>query len=85
MKDILRTINAQGHELYIYGTTEEPLFLAVEVAKMIDYSVGKTGQMLNTVDRDEKLTDTIHRATALMPYICISGILANYHSVSAID
>ena len=60
--DILRTINAQGHELNIYGTTEEPLFLAVEVAKMIDYSVGKTGQMLNTVDRDEKLTDTIHRA-----------------------
>ncbi len=60
--DILRTINAQGHELNIYGTTEEPLFLAVEVAKMIDYSVGKTGQMLNHVDEDEKLTDTIYRA-----------------------
>ena len=37
--DILRTINAQGHELNIYGTTEEPLSLAVEVAKLIDYSV----------------------------------------------
>ena len=60
--DILRTINAQGHELNIYGTTEEPLFLAVEVAKMIDYSVGNTGWMLNTVDEDEKLTLEILRA-----------------------
>ena len=60
--DILRTINAQGHELNIYGTTDEPLFLAVEVAKMIDYSVGNTGWMLNTVDEDEKLTLEILRA-----------------------
>jgi len=60
--DILRTINAQGHELNIYGTKEEPLFLAVEVAKMVDYSVGNTGQMLNTVDMDEKLTLTMLRS-----------------------
>ena len=53
--DILRTINAQGHELNIYGTTEEPLFLAVEVAKLIDYSVGNTSHMLNSVDMDEKI------------------------------
>ena len=60
--DILRTINAQGHELNIYGTKEEPLFLAVEVVKMIDYSVGNTVWMLNTVDEDEKLTLEILRA-----------------------
>lgn len=53
--DILRTINAQGHELNIYGTTEEPLFLAVEVAKMIDFSVGNTSHMLKTIDSDEKV------------------------------
>ena len=53
--DILRTINAQGHELNIYGTTEEPLFLAVEVAKMIDYSVGNTNYMISRVDDDEKI------------------------------
>ena len=53
--DILRTINAQGHELNIYGTTEEPLFLAVEVAKLIDYSIGNTSHMLKTVDDDEKV------------------------------
>ena len=60
--DILETINVQGHELDIYGTKEEPLFLAVDVAKMIDYSVGNTGQMLNSVDPDEKLTLTIQGA-----------------------
>jgi len=62
MKDILRTINAQGHELNIYGTTEEPLFLAVEVAKMIDYSVGRTSEMISKVDLDEKLLSVISRA-----------------------
>ena len=53
--DILRTINAQGHELNIYGTKEEPLFLAVDVARLIDYSTGNTWNMLNSVDSDEKL------------------------------
>ena len=60
--DILRKIDVNGHELNMYGTKEEPLFLAVEVAKMIDYSVGKTGHMLHMVDKDEKLTLTIVRS-----------------------
>lgn len=62
MISVLETIEVQGYKLDIYGTKEEPLFLAVEVAKMIDYSVGKTGQMLDAVDPDEKLTTTIYRA-----------------------
>ena len=53
--DILRTINAQGHELNIYGTKDDPLFLAVDVARLIDYSTGNTWNMLNSVDSDEKL------------------------------
>lgn len=52
--EILRTIDVQGHKLPIYGTIEEPLFLAVDVAKMIDFSVGNTSHMLNTIDSDEK-------------------------------
>ena len=46
----------------MYGTIENPLFLAVDVAEMIEYSVDKTHQMLELVDDDEKLTDTIYRA-----------------------
>ena len=53
--DILRTINVQGHELDIYGSANDPLFLAVDVAKMIDYSVGHTSHMLATVDANEKI------------------------------
>ncbi len=60
--NILETINIIGHEFDIYGTKEEPLFLAVDVAKMIDYSVGHTSHMLNNVDPDEKLVATIVRA-----------------------
>ena len=46
----------------MYGTIDKPLFLAVDVAEMIEYSVDKTHQMLELVDDDEKLTDTIYRA-----------------------
>lgn len=60
--DILRKINVVGQDFNMYGTVEEPLFLAVEVSKLIDYSNGNTGQMLNTVDADEKLTLTIQRS-----------------------
>ena len=46
----------------MYGTIDNPLFLAVDVAELIEYSVDKVGQMLEQVDDDEKLTDTIYRA-----------------------
>lgn len=46
----------------MYGTIDNPLFLAVDVAELIEYSVDKTHQMLELVDDDEKLTDTIYRA-----------------------
>ena len=48
-----------GRKFTIYGTIEEPLFLAKDVAEWIDYSKlsnGKpnTSMMLKTVDDDEK-------------------------------
>lgn len=46
----------------MYGTVDNPLFLAVDVAEMIEYSPDKTHQMLELVDDDEKLTDTIYRS-----------------------
>jgi len=54
MIDILEKIIVQGHDLNIYGTKDEPLFLAVDVARLLDYSVGNTSHMLKTVDPDEK-------------------------------
>ena len=45
----------------MYGTIDKPLFLAADVAELIEYSTDKVGQMLENVDDDEKLTDTIYR------------------------
>ena len=59
---ILRTIDVQGHELDIYGSATDPLFLAVDVAKLIDYSVGNTTWMINNIDVNEKLLLEILRA-----------------------
>jgi prophage antirepressor-like protein len=39
----------------IYGSVEEPMFLAVDVARAIDYSVGHTSHMIEQVDLDEKV------------------------------
>lgn len=44
-----------GKEFKVYGTKEEPLFLAKDVAEWIDYENTNVGKMLNLVDEDEKV------------------------------
>ena len=51
-----------GEKFNIYGNIEAPLFLGIDVAEMIEYDPDKVGQMLELVDDEEKLTDTIYRA-----------------------
>lgn len=46
-----------GQELRIYGTQEEPMFLAKDVADWIEHS--QTSKMLQSIDEDEKLTGTL--------------------------
>ena len=60
--EAIERIIFHGHVLDVYNTIEDPLFLAVQVARLIDYSVGKTDRMLEVVDVDEKLTRTIFRS-----------------------
>ena len=55
------TLNILGLDFNMYGDIKSPIFLAADVAAMIDYSQDKVGQMLDCVDDDEKLTDTIFR------------------------
>lgn len=64
MSEAIKVIAEQkvlGKEFNIYGTIEEPLFLAKDVAEWIDYA--KTGngdfdvsKMIKSVDDDEKFT-----------------------------
>lgn len=63
-----------GRTFRVYGTKEEPLMLAKDVAEWIDYSwtnskktARKTGQMLATVDEDEKLKATIQPLQSSTP------------------
>lgn len=51
----ISVINFDGYLVDVYGTEEEPLFLAVDIAKVIDFSVGNTAHMLKCVDPDEKV------------------------------
>ena len=66
MNKELQIINQQevlGKDFKIYGTKENPLFLAKDVAEWIDYSKTSQGyynvsKMLMTVDEEEKCTIT---------------------------
>ena len=53
---VLKQTELLGRQLTVYGTMQEPLFLAKEVAELIEHSDVST--MLRTVDEDEKLTQT---------------------------
>ena len=44
--------------LNIYGSVEEPLFLARDIAEMIEHS--DLSRMVNLVDEDEKLKRTLY-------------------------
>lgn len=62
-KESLTVINEQevlGKHFRIFGTVENPLFLAKDVAEWIEHS--NVTEMLRGVDDDEKLTSTILRA-----------------------
>lgn len=63
-------IHFNNQVLDIYGTVDRPCFLAVEVAKIIDYSNGKTGQMIESLEKDESfrtiLTKSGQRRTVWM-------------------
>jgi hypothetical protein len=46
----------------IYGTIDNPLFLAKDVAEWIEYDTAQVGKMIQTVDDDEKLPVKLLRA-----------------------
>lgn len=49
------TIIFGNHCLDVYDDVDEPLFKAVDVARLIDYSIGNTWKMLEVCETDEKL------------------------------
>ena len=58
MDNVLEVINEQevlGKQFRIYGTIEQPLFLAKDVAEWIGYDKSSTNKMINNVDEEEKV------------------------------
>lgn len=61
---VLKQTELLGQQFTVYGTAENPLFLAKDVAEMIDYSKTSQGHyqvsaMLSCVDEEEKFTINI--------------------------
>ena len=50
---VIKEQEVLGKQFKIYGTFEEPLFLAQDVAEWIEHS--KVSMMLKTIDEDEKV------------------------------
>ncbi|PDZ01391.1 hypothetical protein COD89_14050 [Bacillus thuringiensis] len=50
-----------GRSFKVYGTVEEPLFLALDVAKWIEHS--NPTMMLKSVDEDEKRLNFVYTST----------------------
>lgn len=82
MDNILTIIKEQevlGKQFIAYGTIEQPLFLAKDVAEWIDYSKTSEGyynvsKMLKTVDEDEKITITNSNSGGKKVYLTENGL-----------
>ena len=48
-----------GKEFRIYGTVDDPLFLAKDVAEWINYSKSNVSKLVDVVDENEKVRNII--------------------------
>ena len=53
--NVVGTITFDNRLLNVYSSLDEPIFRAVDVAAMIDYSEGNSWKMLEMCEQDEKL------------------------------
>lgn len=60
--EIVGQIKFDGYILDVYNDLDVPFFRAAEVAKLLDYSAGKTSQMLELIEQDEHLLTVLQVA-----------------------
>lgn len=56
---VLKQSELLGHQFTVYGTPENPLFLAKEIAECIDYDKSSLNKLVASVDDDEKVRNII--------------------------
>ena len=54
-RSIVGTIKFDNKLLDVYSSLDEPIFRAIDIAAMIDYSEGNSWKMLEMCEQDEKL------------------------------
>ena len=65
--EVINRSNLLGREIDVYGSPNEPLFRAKDVADWIGHS--NVSEMMHCVDNEEKLTSTILMAGQKWHYI----------------
>ena len=77
---VLSETELLGHKFTVYGTAENPLFLAKEVAECIDYAKRSNGSynttmMLQSVDEEEKVANIVDTLGGNRHYkiFCVNG------------
>lgn len=56
---VIKQSELLGHQFTVYGTPENPLFLAKEIAECIDYDKSSLNKLVASVDDDEKVRNII--------------------------
>lgn len=56
---VLSETELLGHKFTVYGTAQNPLFLAKEVAECIEYDQSSVNKLVNLVDDDEKVRNNL--------------------------
>lgn len=71
----LKVLNEQevlGKRFKVYGTAEEPLFVAKDVAEWIEYDTSSINKMLANVDDDEKVRKNVPTLGGMQESWCLT-------------
>lgn len=71
----LKVLNEQevlGKQFRVYGTAEEPLFLAKDVAEWIEYDTSSVNKMITNVDDDEKVRKNVPTLGGIQESWCLT-------------
>lgn len=69
---VLNEREVLGKQFRVYGTAEEPLFLAKDVAEWIEYDTSSVNKMLANVDDDEKVRKNIPTPGGIQESWCLT-------------
>lgn len=61
-----------GKRFRIYGTAENPLFVARDVAEWIEYDISSVNKMIASVDNDEKVRNNVPTLVGLQETWCLT-------------